>query len=101
MIGQAKYPAQLVAHALFYFSKPGDLIFDPMAGGGVVPDVSLALNRRCQAYDLIDRSNDRQEIDQHFWDPADLQWPLDPKLKPDLIFFDPPYFDKKNEDYDT
>ena len=34
-----RIPAQLVAHALFYFSTPGDLVLDPMAGGGVVSDV--------------------------------------------------------------
>jgi len=34
-----RIPAQLVAHTLFYFTKPGDLILDPMAGGGVVSDV--------------------------------------------------------------
>lgn len=32
-----RIPAQLVAHTLFYFTNQGDLVFDPMAGGGVVP----------------------------------------------------------------
>jgi DNA-binding XRE family transcriptional regulator len=32
-----RIPAQLIAHTLFYFTKPGELILDPMAGGGVVP----------------------------------------------------------------
>jgi len=41
-----RIPAQLVAHILYYFSKQKDLILDPMAGGGVTPDVCLALNRR-------------------------------------------------------
>ena len=31
-----RIPAQLVAHTLFYFTNPGDLVFDPMAGGCVV-----------------------------------------------------------------
>ena len=30
-----RIPAQLVAHTLFYFTKPGTLILDPMAGRGV------------------------------------------------------------------
>jgi len=34
-----KIPPQLVAHTLFFFTKPGDLVLDPMAGGGVVSDV--------------------------------------------------------------
>jgi len=28
-----RIPAQLVAHTLFYFTDPGDLVMDPMAGG--------------------------------------------------------------------
>jgi len=37
-----RIPAQLVAHILYFFSKQGDLIFDPMAGGGVCADTCLA-----------------------------------------------------------
>ena len=37
-----QFPAQLVAHTLFYFTQEEDLVFDPMAGGGVVPDTCLA-----------------------------------------------------------
>jgi len=42
-----RIPAQLIAHILYYFSRQKDLVFDPMGGGGVTPDVCLALNRRC------------------------------------------------------
>ncbi|GAG27496.1 unnamed protein product, partial [marine sediment metagenome] len=38
-------PAQLVGHTLFYFTEEGGLVFDPMGGGGVVPDTCLAFNR--------------------------------------------------------
>ena len=31
-----RIPAQLIAHILYYFSEQGDLVLDPMAGGGVV-----------------------------------------------------------------
>jgi hypothetical protein len=94
-----RIPAQLVGHALYYFSKPGDLVFDPMAGGGVVPDTCLALGRHCWAFDLVDRPETRPEIEPHVWTPADLAWPVNGKSKPDLIFFDPPYFDKKADEY--
>jgi hypothetical protein len=47
-----RIPAQLVAHTLFYFTDPGDLVMDPMAGGGVVPDVCLLFERKYQAFDL-------------------------------------------------
>ena len=103
-----RIPAQLIAHILFYFSKPGDLILDPMAGGGVTPDTCLALNRRCWAFDMIDRPETRPEIEPHTWtistanqlncESADKL--TSSKEKPDLIIFDPPYFDKKASDYD-
>jgi hypothetical protein len=41
-----RIPAQLIAHILRYFSKPDDLILDPMAGGGLTPDTCLAMGRR-------------------------------------------------------
>jgi hypothetical protein len=28
----------MIAHILYYFSDQGDLVLDPMAGGGVVAD---------------------------------------------------------------
>jgi ParB-like chromosome segregation protein Spo0J len=94
-----RIPAQLVAHTLYYFTSQGDLIFDPMAGGGVVPDVCLAFNRRCWAFDSNDRPDTRPEIEPHTWDLTHLAWPVNGKSLPDLIFFDPPYFDKKDSDY--
>lgn len=94
-----RIPAQLVAHVLYFFTQQGDLVFDPMAGGGVTPDTCLALNRRCWAFDLDDRPESRPEIEPHHWNLGDLKWPVNGKSKPDLIFFDPPYFRKKDEDY--
>ncbi|MBT3176855.1 MAG: ParB N-terminal domain-containing protein [Desulfobacula sp.] len=98
-----RIPAQLAAHILKYFSKPGDLILDPMAGGGVTPDTCLALDRRCWSFDMIDRLETRPEIEPFTWDTSSgqqLSWPVSSKEKPDLILFDPPYFDKKAADYD-
>jgi hypothetical protein len=90
-------PAQLVAHTLYYFTKPGSLVFDPMAGGGVVTDVCLIFERKCQAFDLASREN-RPEIEYHHWDPQKKKWPG--TKKPDLIFFDPPYYTKKEKEYE-
>jgi len=92
-----RIPAQLVAHTLFYFTKPGDLVFDPMAGGGVVPDVCLLFERKCQSFDLA-LSDNRPEILFHHWDPRNWKWPI--TKKPDLIFFDPPYYIKKEKEYE-
>ena len=94
-----RIPAQLVAHTLFYFTRQNDLVFDPMAGGGVVADTCLAFNRRCWSFDLLDRIKTRPEIEPFLWDPENLAWPVPAGKKPDLIFFDPPYFKKMAEHY--
>ncbi|MBN1907865.1 MAG: transcriptional regulator, partial [Deltaproteobacteria bacterium] len=94
-----RIPAQLVAHILYFFSKENDLVFDPMAGGGVVADTCLAFNRKCWSFDMVDRIDERPEIEPYFWDTKNPKWPVSGKTKPDLIIFDPPYFSKKAEEY--
>jgi len=93
--------AQLVAHIVYFFSKQNDLIFDPMAGGGVIPDTALALNRRCWSFDMKDMADTRPEIEPWFWDTKVLKWPVKGKIRPDLILFDPPYFREKAKDHDA
>ena len=98
-----RIPAQLIAHILYYFSRQNDLIFDPMAGGGVTPDTCLALGRRCWSLDMEDRLDNRPEIESYYWDLKGKDWKhsaiMASKDKPDLIILDPPYFDKKAEAY--
>ena len=69
-----RIPAQMIAHILFYFSNPNNLIFDPMAGGGVTADTSLALGRRCWSLDMEDRPDLRPEIEPCFWDIRLKNW---------------------------
>ena len=80
----------MIAHILYYFSNQNDLVFDPMAGGGVVADTCLAFNRKCWSFDMDDRPDTRPEIEPCFWDITNLKWPIKGKTKPDLIIFDPP-----------
>ncbi len=94
-----RIPAQLVAHTLYYFTQGEDLVFDPMAGGGVIPDTCLAFNRKCWSFDLADRPETRPEIEPYQWNPERMVWPVKGKEKPDLIFFDPPYFNKLADQY--
>jgi len=95
-----RIPAQMIAHILYYFSDQNDLVFDPMAGGGVVADTCFAFNRKCWSFDMADRPDTRPEIEPCFWDITDLKWPIKGKTKPDLIIFDPPYFKKQSNNYD-
>jgi len=95
-----RIPAQMIAHILYYFSDQNDLLFDPMAGGGVVADTCLAFNRKCWSFDMDDREDTRPEIEPYFWDITNVKWPIKGKTKPDLIIFDPPYFKKQSNNYD-
>ncbi len=77
-----RIPGQMIAHILYYFSKQNDLVFDPMGGGGVSPDVCLAFNRRCWAFDMIDRPEARPEIEPHTWlleCDSQFTWPVSSK----------------------
>ncbi len=84
-----RIPGELVCHVLYFFTKPGDLVVDPMAGSGTTLDACLLMGRKCRGYD-IDHRHNRIDIEHH-----DLSqgWPETVK-KASLIFWDPPYFDK-------
>jgi ParB family transcriptional regulator, chromosome partitioning protein len=77
-------PPTIVAHALYYFSPPGGLVVDPMAGGGTTLDVCSSMGRRCLAYDLQPTRPDIQSHDIRHGFPSE-------GVGCDLIFCDPPY----------
>jgi len=85
-----RIPGELVAHVLYFFTEPGHLVVDPMAGSGTTIDVCLAMGRKCYGYD-IDTRHERPDIMVH--DLA-VDGPPDRFKKADLIFWDPPYFSK-------
>ncbi len=98
-----RIPAQLIAHILYFFTDQNDLVLDPMAGGGVTPDTCLAMGRRCWSFDMVDRPDTRPEIEPYFWDIKSKEWKSTiaaSKDKPDFIIMDPPYFNKKEKEYD-
>ena len=77
-------PPAIVAHVLHYFTQPGGLVVDPMAGGGTTLDVCQSMGRRCLAYDLHPA---RPEIDVH-----DIRGGFPSESADcDLVFCDPPY----------
>jgi hypothetical protein len=85
-------PPAIVAHALHYFTPPGGLVVDPMAGGGTTLDVCQSMGRRCLAYDL---EPSRPEIGRH-----DIRtgFPAE-AVGCDLVFCDPPYHTMLARDY--
>jgi ParB family transcriptional regulator, chromosome partitioning protein len=77
-------PPGIVAHTLHYFTEPGALVVDPMAGGGTTLDVCESMGRRCLAYDL---HSVRPDVVVH---DVNQEFPLEANGC-DLIFCDPPY----------
>jgi len=99
-----RIPGEIVTHILYFFTEPGAMIVDPMAGSGTTLDVCLAMGRKCYAYDF-DNRNKRDDIITHDMTqkkepeaaPEETQgWP-DRVKKADLIFWDPPYFEKMDK----
>jgi len=77
-------PPAIVAHTLHYFTAPGALVVDPMAGGGTTLDVCQSMGRRCLAYDVAPVRPEIQVHDVRNGFPSESR-------DCDLIFCDPPY----------
>lgn len=77
-------PPAIVAHTLHYYTTPGALVVDPMAGGGTVIDVCESMGRRCLAYDIHSVRSDVQTHDVNEGFPPETH-------ECDLVFCDPPY----------
>jgi len=86
-------PGQIVMNVLYYYTEQGDLVVDPMAGGGTTVDACLIMNRKCRAYDVnppTDSEGKPIRYDIVKWDIRD-GFP-DKAKNCDLIFLDPPYY---------
>lgn len=92
MVYPGRIPGQLVMNTLYYYTSPGDLVIDPMAGGGTVVDACLLMGRKCYAYDLEPLRDDIQkhDIEQSLPDASD---------KCNLMFIDPPYWSMLDDKY--
>ena len=84
-----RIPGELVCQVLYFYTNPGALVVDGMGGSGTTSDASLLMGRKARCYD-IDLRHGRVDVEKH-----DLSngWP-EPVRKADLIFWDPPYYDK-------
>lgn len=87
-----RIPGQIPANIIYYYTEPGDLVVDPMAGGGSTIDAAEYLGRRCIGYDVAPR---RPDIIGH---DISLGFPDEAK-DAQLIFMDPPYWNMIDEGY--
>jgi DNA modification methylase len=76
-------PAWVIWNLLQRYTKPKDLVVDPMAGSGTTLDVARDLGRRALGYDLAPRRPDIFRADAR-------KLPLE-DAKADFVFVDPPY----------
>lgn len=89
-----RVPGQIILHLLYLYTEQDDLVIDPMAGSGTTIDACAYMGRKVYGYDAhpIEARNDIIEHD------FSTGWP-DRIEKAKLVFFDPPYFKKKDADY--
>jgi DNA modification methylase len=85
---KGRIPGQIVANALYYYTKPGDYIIDPFAGSGTIGDIIETLphfsDRKCKMYDAnpIDERITRNNVT--------LTGVPEQSGTVDYIFLDPP-----------
>lgn len=85
-----RIPGQLITHVLYFFTEPGAQVVDPMVGSGTTLDACLLMGRKCYGFD-IDERHDRPDVIKH---NISLNGWHERVKKADLIFWDPPYFEK-------
>lgn len=83
-----KMPPQVVENLLWLYTEPGDIVFDPFAGGGTTIDVAKAMGRRVWA---SDRKPSTPTLPIH---PHDITtgWPDDAPGRVNFVLLDPPYW---------
>ena len=83
---------QIVENLLHYYTEEGDLVLDPMAGGGTTIDVCNAWNRRCLAFDIEPVRDDIIKNDITKGLPEEVQ---DVRL----AILEPPYYNMMQDAY--
>jgi adenine-specific DNA-methyltransferase len=78
-------PAYIIWNLLSRYTKPKDLVVDPMCGSGTTIDVARDLNRKALGYDIDPFRKDIFRADAR-------KLPLEDE-KADFVFLDPPYSD--------
>jgi hypothetical protein len=81
-------PPQVVENLLWFWTEPGDIVFDPFAGSGTTIDVAKRMGRRVWS---SDRKPSTPTLPIHEHDITQ-GWPEGAPAKVDLIILDPPYW---------
>ncbi len=85
-------PGQIAMNVLYFYTKQGDIVIDPFAGGGSTIDACHIMNRECHAYDIDPKRTDIKKSDVRNGLPKQI-----PKCN--LVFLDPPYLFLKAKEY--
>ena len=64
-------PARCAVNLVRRFSRPGQLVVDPMAGSGTIGEVARALGRRALSFDLVPRRPPILRADARSWPLSD------------------------------
>jgi len=90
-------PPQVVENLLWFFTEPGDIVVDPVAGSGTTVDVAKAMGRRVWASDIRgNHYSPHLPIHKH---DITTGWPDAAPGKADLVFLDPPYWKQASGRY--
>ena len=81
-------PPQVVENLLWFWTEPGDIVFDPFAGSGTTIDVAKRMGRRVWS---SDRKPSTPTLPIHEWEIT-TGWPDGAPSKVDLVLLDPPYW---------
>ena len=88
-------PPQVVENLLWFYTEPGQTVFDPFAGGGTTIKVAKEMGRRVWSSD-IKPSSPMLPIHEHNILEG---WPVDAPKHPDFILLDPPYWKQAEGEY--
>ena len=78
-------PSYVIWNCIQRYTKPGDLVMDPMCGSGTTLDVCLDTGRRGRGFDIAPSRSDIERADARSLPIA--------TGSVDLVFIDPPYGD--------
>lgn len=81
-------PPQVVENLLWFYTEPGQIVFDPFAGGGTTIKTAKEMGRRVWSSDIAP-STPMLPIHKHNILDG---WPTDAPKQADFILLDPPYW---------